>query len=267
MTHQQNSMKYRLYIDEVGNSDLNSSADPNHRYLSLTGVIIELEYVQTTLFPAIEILKTTYFNSHPDEPIILHRKELVNKRYPFHQLRDPQIEQLFNENLLALLQSLRYTVITTVIDKLEHQQRYTTWRYDPYHYCLAVLLERYVFWLESHNAIGDVLAESRGGKEDRRLKDSFERLYENGSDYIPATKFSRFLTSKQLKVKPKSNNIAGLQIADLLAHPSFKVTQARRENKALPNNFGGEIGKILEREKYHRSPSGKIDGWGRKWLP
>jgi hypothetical protein len=260
-------MKYRLYVDEVGNSDLNASNDPNHRYLSLTGVIMELGYVQTTVFPAVEGLKTHYFSSHPDDPLILHRKELVNKRYPFHALREPEIERQFNIDLLALLGDLNYTVITTVIDKLEHQRRYTTWRYDPYHYCLAVLLERYIFWLEQRRVVGDVLAESRGGKEDRRLKDSFERLCDNGTEYVPATKFARFLTSKQLKVKPKSNNIAGLQIADLLAHPSFKVTQARREKKALPDNFGGEIGKILEASKYHRSSSGKIDGWGRKWLP
>ncbi len=31
--------KYRIYIDEVGNPDLGSSDDPNHRFLSLTGVI------------------------------------------------------------------------------------------------------------------------------------------------------------------------------------------------------------------------------------
>ena len=29
-------MKYRMYIDEVGNSDLGASDNPNHRYLSLT---------------------------------------------------------------------------------------------------------------------------------------------------------------------------------------------------------------------------------------
>lgn len=33
--------KYRMYIDEVGNSDLNASENSNHRYLSLTGVIKE----------------------------------------------------------------------------------------------------------------------------------------------------------------------------------------------------------------------------------
>jgi hypothetical protein len=43
---------------------------------------------------------------------------------------------------------------------------YQVWRYDPYYYCLALLLERFTFFLEQRNAVGDVLAESRGGKED-----------------------------------------------------------------------------------------------------
>ncbi len=99
-------MKYRLYVDEVGNSDLKASTDPNHRYLSLTGVIMELGYVRTTVFPAVETLKSRYFDSHPDDPLILHRKELVNKRYPFHHLRDPAVEKAFNDELLALLRGL-----------------------------------------------------------------------------------------------------------------------------------------------------------------
>lgn len=261
-------MKYRLYVDEVGNSDTNASQDPNHRYLSLTGVIIELGYVRQTLFPAVEALKTRYFSSHPDEPLILHRKELVNRRYPFHQLRHPVVEQQFNDDLLALLRNLNYIVITIAIDKLEHQQRYSVWRYDPYHYCLAILLERYISWLEQQASNGDVLAESRGGKEDHRLKGSFTRLYDEGTEYVSSARFSSQLTSKELKVKPKHSNIAGLQLADLIAHPSFKAMQARREKKALPHNFGGQIATILETDKYHRNPSdGRIDGWGRKWLP
>ena len=166
-----------------------------------------------------------------------------------------------------MLVKLEYTVITAVLDKLEHQRRYATWRFDPYHYCLTVIVERFVLWLNARNASGDVLAESRGGKEDRRLKDSFERVYEKGSDYIKPEQFAQRLTSRQLKVKSKSNNIAGLQIADLLAHPSFRATLARHERQALPGNFGGQIAGILEERKYHRSDRGQIDGWGRKWLP
>jgi hypothetical protein len=37
---------------------------------------------------------------------------------------------------------------------------------------------------------------------------------------VEAEQFHRALTSKQLKVKPKANNISGLQLADLIAHPS-----------------------------------------------
>lgn len=260
-------MKHRLYIDEVGNADLNASTDPNHRYLSLTGVIIALDYVQETLFPHLEALKKRYFASHPDKPICLHRKELVNRRPPFAALRNSEVERAFNSSLLQLLRTSEYTVITVVIDKLEHQQRYQVWRYDPYHYALAVLVERFIAWLREHKATGDVMAESRGGKEDLRLKNSFEFIYERGTDYVRPDEFARWLTSKQLKVKSKDNNIAGLQLADLIAYPSFKATTARHSGQMIAETFGGEIAKILEAQKYYRNYRGKIDGWGRKWLP
>src|SRR5450759_3950494 len=176
--------KYRLYIDEVGNSDLGSSKDPNHRYLSLTGVILDLEYVRTVFQPQLEDLKQKYFLSHPDEPLILHRKELVNKKVPFSSLQDPAVETAFNQEFLLLLDRWEYTVITVVIDKLQHMQQYQVWRSDPYHYCLKILIERYVLWLQRRNVQGDVLAESREGKEDMRLKASFERIYEEGSEWV-----------------------------------------------------------------------------------
>lgn len=256
-----------MYVDEVGNPDLGASYDPNHRYLSLTGVILELGYVDDVAFPAIENLKRRYFGSHPDDPVILHRKELVNKKPPFTALRDPVEEEAFNEDLMGLIANLDYVILTAVIDKLEHQQRYRVWRFDPYHYCLSVLVERYAMWLRRKKVTGDVMAESRGGREDMRLKKSFASLREKGSEYIKAEEFDVCLTSRELKVKPKSNNIAGLQLADILAHPSFRSTLARHDGEPLPANFGGNISQILESSKYDRSPSGLIDGWGRKWLP
>ncbi|MGH9492026.1 MAG: DUF3800 domain-containing protein [Terriglobales bacterium] len=65
---------HRLYIDEVGNSDLESSDDPNHRFLSLTGVVLELAHVRNAVHPQMEAMKAKYFGAHPDEPIIFHRK-------------------------------------------------------------------------------------------------------------------------------------------------------------------------------------------------
>jgi len=228
---------------------------------------MELGYVDRTVFPKLEKLKRRYFQSHADEPIILHRKEIINQKYPFHSLRDEKTRMAFDHDLLELLDELEYTVLTVVIDKLEHKTRYSLWQQDPYHYSLRVLLERYVLLLKESGMAGDVMAESRGGKEDMRLKKSYERVIREGTEYMNSQMFEKCLTSRQLKVKQKSNNIAGLQIADLVAHPSFKATSARQNRQSLSLNFGGSIALILEKKKYYRSPSGKINGWGRKWLP
>lgn len=89
-------MKHRLYIDEVGNASLQSSHDPLHRYLSLTALIMEIKHVSEYLHPKLEELKKKYFSKHhPDDPIILHRKELVNANYPFQELRDSNVRISF----------------------------------------------------------------------------------------------------------------------------------------------------------------------------
>lgn len=259
-------MKYRMYVDEVGNSDMGNTDNPNHRFLSLTGVIMALDYVKEVFSPKLEKLKNEYFTSnHPDDPVILHRKEIVNAKHPFEVLSDPKIRNLFDDNLINMIKETDFTLITVVIDKKEHNDRYSTWKYDPYHYCMAILLERYVMLLERKGIVGDVMAESRGGKEDRRLKDSFSRLHSEGTNYISAVQLQKRLTSKQLKVKKKAVNVPGLQLADLVAHPS------RREILEEKSLIVKEAGKLLGdriisvlKEKYD-SNNGTI--YGKKVLP
>jgi hypothetical protein len=262
--------KFRMYIDEVGDASLKASMDANNRYLSLTGVILDLAYVDSTLAPDMEALKRRYFKTHVDDPIIFHRKELAGRLYPFRELLDTEVEQLFNEDLLTHLEGWNYTAMTVIIDKLRHKEQYRVWQYDPYHYCLLILIERFVLWLQKkgdETFVGDVLAEGRGGKEDLRLKASFERVCDNGSDFVSKQAINQRLTSKQLKIKQKVNNIAGLQLADMIAHPSFKATLARHQRQAIANNFGGRIALILEKSKYDRNKWGQINGYGRKLLP
>ena len=252
-----------MYIDEVGNSDLNSSENPLHRFLSLTGVIIDLEYIRDIVFPNMEKLKAKYFNYHPDEPIIFHRKELINAKHPFEVLRNEKIKESFDSDLLAYLREWEYFAVTVCLDKKSHKDTYKAWRYDPYHYCLAILLERYFFFLSSKHVQGDVMAESRGGKEDKRLKASFLKLWKEGTPYIAPEKFHEVLTSKQLKVKPKANNISGLQLADLIAHPSRN--EILRENNLLERQvapFAEKVIAILQKKYYQKE--GRL--YGKKFL-
>ncbi|MDI6739747.1 MAG: DUF3800 domain-containing protein [Candidatus Edwardsbacteria bacterium] len=213
-------MKCRIYIDEVGNPDLENSDNPNHRFLSLTGIIGNLRYFDAVVHPQMESLKRRYLNYHADEPVVFHRKEMMNADPPFERFKDANTRKLFDEELIKLLTDWEYTVVSVCLDKKRHKEIYDVWRYDPYHYCLALILERYLLFLRRKGCMGDVMAESRGGKEDMRLKSSFLRLVETGTDYIKPELFKNVLTSKELKVKPKLNNIAGLQIADLVAHTS-----------------------------------------------
>ena len=136
-----------------------------------------------------------------------------------------------------------------VIDKLEYSARYKTWRYDPYHYCMAILLERYVLYLSKNKLRGDVLAEGRGGKESTRLKRSFRRICDLGTQHLIPDKITDTLTSKEIKIKLKSNNITGLQLADLSAHPGRR--EILLENKKINDNrthiFSEKINEILKK--------------------
>lgn len=259
-------MKYRIYIDEVGNNDIGSSINLNHRFLCLTGVVFDLNYVKTTLTPDLEELKNKYFNNHPDDPIILHRKELVNKKFPFKPLLNKEIEERFNKDFLNLLDKWQFKTITVLIDKLEHQNRYATWRYDPYHYCMAILFERFHLRLKEIGITGDMMFESRGGKEDMRLKESYRNLFLKGTDWIKAEEIDETITSKELKVKPKSANIAGLQIADLLAYPLYRYTLRFYNLKTDERNTFNE--RILEVIKPKIFKNGnRMEGYGLKLLP
>ncbi len=111
------------------------------------------------------------------------------------------------------------------------------------------------------------MAESRGKKEDLRLKRSFSGIWEGGTDLMAAQQFQESLTSKELKVKPKANNICGLQLADVLAYPAWKVALGRAKSEALPDNLTGRIGRLLLDGKFDRSPNGIVMGWGLKCLP
>lgn len=259
---------YRVYIDEVGNHDLDHADDPRYRFLSLTGVIVETGYYAQVVQRELERIKRDFFSQDPDEPIVFHRKELVNKRPPFHVLRDPETEQAFNSAVLEALSGWEYRVATVVLDKKAHRERYGTWQYHPYHYCLAVLLERYVLFLAEAKGRGDVLVESRGGKEDGKLKESYEQLCRYGTDSVSPDLWRAHLTSCELKVKPRRDNIAGLQLADLIAHASQREILAHHglvdDSRAT---FGSRISQILRDGKYLRSKKGQVDGYGRKLLP
>ena len=215
-------------------------------------------------------LKKRYFPDYDDDdPVILHREDMSQAKGQFTILSDPSTMASFTGDTLTLLQHWEYTVITIVIDKTQHEQRYHPHASEPYKYCLQVMLERYVYWLNSHTASGDVMAEQRGSKEEHAIKRNYSEWWHTElSRYVGALQQQRCLTSCQIKIGPKSSNISGLQLADLVAQPSCRYAIAL--HKGCPLNvpqYQSDVVGILTTSKYNRSREGEIDGWGLKWLP
>jgi len=254
-----------MYIDESGNADMNSSENPNHRFLSLCGVIVELDYVNNVLATEFEDMKNRYFGKNADNPVVLHRKEMLNAVGPFKVFEDTKLRDNFNRELLDNLSKWQYTTITVMIDKQQHRKRYKEKHYHPYHYCFEVLLEKFCSFLKGNEAVGDMMIEARNKRDDAMLKTVYSRLFNDGTAFQKTPDL--FITSTELKIRPKKMNIAGLQLADLFAQPMRNVIMEKyglRERK-IRHGFSVELTETIMPKVY--SKQGRLYGYGLKKLP
>ena len=129
------------------------------------------------------------------------------------------------------------------------------------------MLGRYCVFLNFFNAAGDVLAESRGGKEDLQLKEAYRSVHRSGTQFRGPEFFQKALSSREIKLKPKLANVAGTQIADLLAH-SCK-TEILIDNKLIEKwrkVFSRAICEVIK-SKYNKHVfNGEIYGYGKIFL-
>lgn len=258
---------YRLYIDESGDHTFDHVDRLHHRYLLLLGVWIQQDEPYRMLVNSLRNLKDEFFNQHPDSPICLHRKDLMQARGPFWRLRDPATRERFDQSLLDLLTSCDYRVCGVLLDKQEHRSKTYRALYHPYHYCLAALLERYAGWLQHRQTVGDVMAESRGGTEDRELRKVFDHLRQGGTRYHSGEAFRSVLTSKKIKLRKKQHVTAGLELADLLAHPVRRaMIDEEQERSRRIDDFGGRLLETIDPKFNCHTTTGRISGYGRVFL-
>ena len=132
---------------------------------------------------------------------------------------------------------VNYTqMFTVVIDKKEHLERYPFQTFDPYVYCLSVLLKRVRGYLRARSggdAQADVLAESRGKVEDEQIQLAYRTLRSEGDHIGGASYYQRYFPALELIIKKKDQNIAGLQIADLVAYDQ-KLLTIQENQKPFP---------------------------------
>ena len=108
------------------------------------------------------------------------------------------------------------------------------------------------------------MAESRGKKEDFELKKVYRSLYENGTRFKSGKFFQQYLTSKEIKIKPKEKNVAGLQMADILTHPMKKYTLLKKGIATEPDEtlFWMKIVRAADAKLDRKQSDGTVDGYG-----
>lgn len=259
--------RYRLYLDESGDHVFRETNEITHRYLCLLGCWFRNpDYIK--FHEALDVLKTRHLPHHPDDPVVLHREDMINARKAFKNLREDAKRAQFDDELLQVIAAAQFKVVAVVIDKHELRRSYDEAAGHPYHLGLGFLLQRFAGYLNHVNRVGDVMGESRGGVEDRLLKESYTRVFERGVWMTSANSFQSALTSRELKLKPKSANIAGLQLSDLLGHPVKQwVLQQHGQLDADLAPFAKRMLEVVEAKFNRHLYDGRIEGYGSVLYP
>ncbi len=261
-------MPYRLYIDEVGNDDLAHTDDDNHRYLSLTGIVMDIVHARDVLKPKFDELKADVFSHDPDDPLIFHRKEIVQRKKHFACLNRQDVRDMFDKRIMDIARECDYVVITTFLDKKAVLKNTHGRDRHPYHFLMNIMVEKYTQFLERRKAIGDLMPEARTAKQNNLLQDAFATVRNEGTYYISPSRIQTALPASHLKFRCKKDNVAGLQLCDLVAHPSHMHIRSLRGHAVKIGDFCNRIRQVLCQSKYDRSPTtGRILGYGIKMVP
>lgn len=264
----------RLYVDESGTAGSMNPNNPMSRYFGLVGVAIPQDERHATFVELFTSLKRNFLPlpawADRDEVCVLHREDIVNRTAPhFECLRDEQVRKRFDEALLKAIEAAPFVLYGVVLDKQTHQAATHRAMTDGYHYSMLAMLERYCGRMARRQQLGDVLAESRGGAEDKALKRAFREI-STGSNphrrYFPAEHRDR-LTSKEIKLRGKRDSVLGLELADLLARDVTREILAERGLVTAPTGYGAELLAVVAKKYNRRFGDGRISGYGRVWLP
>lgn len=257
---------YRMYIDESGDHVMMNDAAllrDSHRYFALVGCWMTRS-VYTAFNDAMEELKRKHFAHDVDNPVVLHREEIIRCSGSFFKLRDQNNRDAFDNDLLGLIKTTDFKVCGVIVDKYQHKSQYMT-PFHVYHMALDFLLQRYCGFLNHKCRQGDVMAESRGGKEDVQLGKAFFNIYANGDNLRDAEFYQRALTSKKIKLKKKEHNVCGLQLVDILANPLRRYVLLKCQRvEAQPTSYESRVFELLRTKFNQNTHSGKVEGYG--WL-
>lgn len=237
--------EYIAFLDECGDHTLELIDRDFPIFLLATVVMRRADYVDQVV-PAITRLKLKYW---VHEGVNLHSRDIRKAKGPFGFLQVPEVRKAFMDELSELMKNLPYTLFVSAVRKDRHKDRYGSNAVNPYDLALEFTLERLIHFVESKKLSElPFVAEARGKNEDETLERCFYRMMNAGTDFIKGERFKKL--NCPLVFRRKFDNIAGIQLADLCAHPCARhILLPEQANRAFD----------VVNEKIYRN--GGISGW------
>jgi hypothetical protein len=220
--------EYLAFLDECGDHSL-TKIDRDFPLFVLSLVIMRRSDYVERILPEMNAFKLAYWDH---EGVNLHSREIRKAYGPFAILQNATIRGPFMERLTGLVRDWPYLLFVVGIHKEQLSERYVR-AHNPYDLALRFVMERVVRWMEQ-TGVGllPIVAESRGRNEDNALKAAFFDLTNEGTAYVDGARFRE--REFPLEFHDKRKNIAGIQLADLCAHPAArKILAPEQPNRAF----------------------------------
>jgi len=216
---------YVVYVDESGDHSL-ASIDAEYPVFVLALCIFHKRHYSEKIIPAVEKLKFNYFGH---DSVVLHENEIRKQKGAFAFLNQRAVRAEFMAQLSSIMDASNFILIACVVDK-GRLSRGEGAGSNPYHIALGICLEALRAFLaekQQDNLMTHVVVECRGKKEDAELELEFRRICDGDN---PAGKHLPF----DIVFADKKTNLAGLQLADLVARPvGVNYLRPTQENKAF----------------------------------
>lgn len=216
---------YVVYVDESGDHSL-ASVDPEYPVFVLALCIFHKRHYSEQIIPAVEKLKFNYFGH---DSVVLHENDIRKQKGAFAFLAQRAVRDEFMSYLSSIMDASNFILIAGVVDKarLSKSEGVAS---NPHHIALGMCLEalhsflaeKQQSQLKTHMGV-----ECRGKKEDAELELEFRRICDgsiSGGQPLPF----------DIVFAEKKTNLAGLQLADLVARPvGINYLRPAQDNKAF----------------------------------
>ena len=172
----------------------------------------------------------------------------MDRKSHFGVLRETRLNAGWEAGLLKFLAFVPMHVATVVFDKKHVGGAIKQGVLEPYHRCLGELLDVVGHWLiEQRDGMADVMVEGRGKKENSDLLEFYLRLRETGVNELKADLFKTLMPKESLLFGKKQNNIAGLQVADIIAAEQkiLAVQEAKGPESYPIGTYGQRINEAI----------------------